>query len=122
MYSDVTHTHRLLMTRAQRNLTRRNLVRIRVARVAQIRAVMLARKAVAAAGANGITRPSQAALLLRTLAETSVEGRMTIRTGAVHTVVKGMPIMTSGEWLCCRWGSFVVFIHRMTHILCLFSI
>merc|ERR1712216_583675 len=88
------------MTRVvQRNLTRRSLVRIRVARVAQIRAVMLARKAVAvvAAGANGITHLSQAALLLRTLAETSVEGRMKIRTGAVHTVVKGMPIMTSAR-------------------------
>lgn len=33
-------------------------------------------------------------------AETSVVGRMKIRTGAVLTVVKGMPIMTSGKWLC----------------------
>merc|ERR1712172_100608 len=59
---------------------------------------MLARKAVAVAAAgNGITHPSQAALLLRTLAETSVVGRMKIRTGVVHTAVKGMPIMTSAR-------------------------
>ena len=78
---------------AQRNLTRvaqRNLTR-----VAQRRAV---RKA--AVAAVGLTHPSQAALLLLLLVETSVEGRMKIRTGAVHTVVKGMPIMTSGKWLC----------------------
>jgi hypothetical protein len=88
----VRRTSRNPVRRTSRNLANltRNLVRR--TRVVQ-RAVMLARKAAAVAGLAGLTHPSQAAPHLLQ-AETSV-GRMKIRTGAVHTAVLGMPMLTS---------------------------